>query len=34
MNKWLMIILLLLVGYFVGVKFPQYGSQALSKVGM
>lgn len=34
MNKWLVAIILLIVGYLVGVKYPSYGTQALSKVGM
>lgn len=34
MNKWLYAIILILIGYLVGVKFPQYGNQALSKIGV
>lgn len=34
MNKWLVAIVLILLGYLIGVKFPQYGANALAKVGM
>lgn len=34
MNKWMLVIVLVLIGYLIGVKWPQYGNQALAKVGM
>lgn len=34
-NKhWGMLIIVLLIGYFVGVKFPSTGSSLLAKVGV
>jgi hypothetical protein len=34
MNKlFVTVIIALLIGYFVGVKYPSYGSAALAKVG-
>ena len=34
MNKWLVIIIVAVVAYLVGVKYPATGATALSKVGM
>jgi hypothetical protein len=33
-KKHLVLIVLVLVAYFVGVKYPSFGQTALSKVGM
>lgn len=34
MQKWLVFVVIFVVAYFVGVKFPTIGTSALSKVGM
>lgn len=33
-NHWIMIVIVLAVGYLAGVKFPAYGTKALSAVGV
>lgn len=33
-HHWLLLLLVFLVAYFVGVKFPSVGQTALSKIGM
>lgn len=33
-RNWLMIIVVLLIGYFIGVKFPATGTTVLGKVGL
>jgi hypothetical protein len=34
MNRWGMILLVFVIAYLVGVKFPAIGATALSKVGL
>jgi hypothetical protein len=34
MKGWLMIVVVLIIGYLVGVKFPSTGNALLSKVGL
>jgi hypothetical protein len=33
-KNWLMLIVILLIGYFIGVKFPTTGTTVLGKVGL
>lgn len=32
-NHWLMLVIVLIIGYLIGVKFPATGQNLLSKVG-
>lgn len=33
-RHWVMLIVILLIGYFIGVKFPATGTNVLAKVGI